>query len=402
MRPLFFEKIMRPKHILFASEFGAGNGHHVLLRSIEKELRKTWPEHVSRFVLPPHSRTTWTASFADTVFPEELKVIKRQGKNPSRYLVHSLCASLISDPATLRSRIAMWQKEISTFKPDLIIANFAPSLAMTTAGKVPCFVVGDGYTIPPPELKNCVSNNDIVELQDAAIEMEWLEKLNKVLAQSGVKQLDYLPQLNQGDAYGLFTIPLFDIYWQHRQQTYLGVEHPGGSPRPSRKNDGVTLAYFSMSIENARIVDGLIESALPIIAYLGQLAPSLRARLQNTNVTLVDKPFQLAAELPGRALAVHAGSLGMSAAAVYAGIPQVGLFQHDEGMSNCRSFAIAQIGNSMWAAKSKPKDIARLMHEAKNSTTMRNYALALSERYAEFRDSNPMEKAARIAMQLLA
>jgi rhamnosyltransferase subunit B len=312
-----------------------------------------------------------------------------------------LCTLLLTDPGTLISRISLWQSEFASFMPDLIVADYAPSLSMAAAGKVPCFVIGSGYTLPPPELDFCLPVNNQGSYDRETAETVWLEKLNAVLAQSGAGKINYLPQLNQGDGYGLFTIPLFDPYWRQRQQHYLGVYHPDGSPMPSATNDGVVIAYFSKPPESFRILDGLIESGLPTFAHFGVTTDVLRARASNTNVKLVEKPFNLAKDLPGRALTVHTGSLGMSAAGVYAGLPQVGLYHYDEGMGNCRSFDIAQIGSSGWIAKIKPSDIAEMMQKAANSSPMRKYATALSQRYSEFRDSSAVSRAVPLVHQLM-
>jgi rhamnosyltransferase subunit B len=393
---------MRAKRVLFGSELGAGHGHHVRLQSIAEELRIEFPDVESRFVLPPQSYSKILADNPECVFPDALKSLPKQGSSVSRYLVHGICESWMRDGSTLSARLRMWEAEFDTFKPDLVVADFAPSLSMAARGKVPCFVVGDGYTLPPPELQTCLVHNTIQEAAGAKSDAQWLDILNVVLRQHGAKQLNFLPEVNAGDAYGLFTIPLFDSYWQDRQQDYLGVDHPGGSPLPSHANDGTALAYFSVSIENERVIDGLIESQIPVLAYFGQLDRTLRERVQGTNIQLVDKPFNLATDLPGRALTIHAGSLGMSTAGVYAGVPQVGLYIHDEGMSNCRSLNIAQIGMSAWIKTAKPTEIAEMMHKAKNSASMRNYATALSHRYASYRNKSAAAKAATIAIALLS
>jgi rhamnosyltransferase subunit B len=394
--------MMRAKRILFGNEFGAGRGHHVLLQRISDEVQKSRPDMQSRFFLPPRTRSEAIAHNPDYVFPEELKSVENQGAALTRCLVHSLCRLWMKDDGILRERLAMWEREINTFKPDLVIADFAPSLSMAARGKVPCFVVGNGYTLPPPEVKMCLPRSQIEDPEDAKSEGQWLAELNLVLRQSGAQRLDFLPQVNFGDAYGVFTIPLFDIYWEDRQQDYLGVEHPGGSPLPSKANDGMALAYFSTENENATVIDGLIESQIPTLAYFGQLSSTLADRVKGTNIQLVEKPFHLARDLPGRALAIHAGSLGMSAAGVYAGIPQVGLYFHDEGLSNCRSFKISQIGEAAWSGKATPREIAQMMHKAKDSALMRNYATALSHRYASYRNESAAAKAATIAIAIMS
>jgi rhamnosyltransferase subunit B len=392
---------MKPKRILFGNEFGAGRGHERLLRALSNQLHSMFPDMESRFVLPPHSLANTNANTGNWIFPPELRVLRAQCATVERHLVHGFCKLWLQEETVLPTRLRMWQNEISNFKPDLIIADYAPSLSMTAKGRVPCFVVGSGYTLPPPEFETCLAIDQTQQPHDEKSDLQWLEKLNFVLDQQGIPKLNFLPEVNRGDAYGLFTIPLFDIYWQNRQQEYMGVDHPGGSPMPSLFNDGSALVYMSLPHEELRVIDGLIESKIPSVAFMGQHDSTVRNRVRGTNVVLVDQPFDLARDLPGRAIAVHAGSLGMSAAGVYAGIPQVGLYQHNEGMSNCRSFDIAQIGVSAWVETVTPQQIADLMHKAKASNAMRGYATALSERYRKFRDGNAITNALPTMMKLL-
>jgi rhamnosyltransferase subunit B len=392
---------MAPKRILFCNEFGAGRGHHTLLQSLSSQLQGIFPEMESRFVLPPHSLANTKATPSNWVFAPELKVLAAPGATADRYLVHGICKLWLQTEAALQARLRLWQSEIAAFKPDLIIADYAPSLSMVAHGKVPCFVVGSGYTLPPPEQELCLAMGHMHKPEDEKTDEEWLEKLNSVLRQENLRALDFLPQVNRGDAYGLFTIPLFDTYWQDRQQNYFGVHHPGGSPVPTLENDGSALVYMSLPHHGLRVVDGLIESQIPTIAYLGPPDSSVRDRVHGTSVVLADAPFELPRDLPGRALAVHTGSLGMSAAGVYAGIPQVGLYQHDEGMGNCRSFDIAQIGVSAWVETATPQQIADMMQKAKASTVMRGYAQALSQRYRNFRDGDAITNAMPTMMSLL-
>jgi hypothetical protein len=373
----------------------------VLLQSIADELRCLLPDIETRIVLPPHSLQSTTAIDTNRVFPTELGVLRGHSTLVNHCLVYSLCKLWMQDDVVLNARLRMWQREFNNFKPDLVVADYAPSLSMAARGKVPCFVVGSGHTLPPPERETCLSQYNSHESEDVSAELEWLDKINSVLHHNGITKLNFLPEVNRGDSYGLFTIPLFDVYWQDRQQKYLGVYHPGGSPQPSIENDGTALAYVSMSNDNASIIEGIIESQIPTVAFFGQLSSRLADRVKGTNIQLVEKPFHLARDLPGRALAVHAGSLGMSAAGVYAGIPQVGLYQHDEGENNCRSFDIAQIGLSAWAKKATPQQISDMMHTAKASTQMRLYATALSQRYSTFRDENPIARAMPLAVGLL-
>ena len=76
----------------------------------------------------------------------------------------------------------------------------------------------------------------------------------------GAQPIERLPQLNEADAYGLVTIPIFDPYRSQRQQPYLGVEIPGGSPIPLATASG-GIAYFHEDTQlHDKVLDGLVGS----------------------------------------------------------------------------------------------------------------------------------------------
>ena len=42
-----------------------------------------------------------------------------------------------------------WDELLDDFRPDLVVADFAPALALAARGRVPVVHVGNGYTVPP-------------------------------------------------------------------------------------------------------------------------------------------------------------------------------------------------------------------------------------------------------------
>jgi rhamnosyltransferase subunit B len=386
--------------ILLGNEFGAGNGHAFNLRILRDEILKLRPGSQCRMVLPPNAIGATVQEAPDLFTPEALR---RHGTPPppGDTLAYGICGIWFAQPGRLAKRLAMWKQQIDDFKPDVVIADYAPSLTLAARGQVPSLVVGNGYSIPPPEGTTFPTYRKMDPRTTPVTEDVWLLQVNEALNQIGSPPIDNLPAINAGTDIALMTIPLFDAYWRERKQDYLGILHPGGSPVPSSENDGKAIAYFSMPLHAETIVNGLLESGIPTLASLGVATEHFRPRLAGSNVTLVEKPFNLSVDLPGRGIAVHAGSLGFSGAAVYAGLPQVGLFQHDEGAANCETYRIAQIGLARYAGTVKPQEIADMMHKAMAATAMRNFAHALSDKYAHFRYADPAVETAKRALKLV-
>jgi rhamnosyltransferase subunit B len=387
--------------ILLGNEFGAGRGHIVALQQLAFELLRVIPSADIKLIAPPfaqpnggdfRSATIETSPVLDLVDTSSL----RHASLPER-----LAALYCAHDGLLKLRLSYWRNIIRQFKPDVVVAEYAPSLSMAARNAVPCLVMGTGYSLPPPEAKKCQPFRPADTAASLVSEDTLLTQLNVVLKDNGCAQLKYLPEMNAGDDYALITIPIFDPYWETRQQTYFGVLHPKGSPRPDAKTANTGLAYFSEGLQNPAIVQGLIDTSLPIRLYCGRSRDRLEPLIHGSNIKLVDKPFDLATEMPTSAFAVSEGSLGFASAAMLAGIPQSIFYRHDEQYTIGKSLRLAQIGNAAYGATVDAEKVASNLREAASSQLMRGYATALSHRYAMYRDQPTMPKAAQKIAQLL-
>jgi UDP:flavonoid glycosyltransferase YjiC (YdhE family) len=160
------------------------------------------------------------------------------------------------------------------------------------------------------------------------------------------------------------------------------------------------ICYFSADYGTPLLLDGLVRSGIPIIAHVPGDVARNSTLVAGSKVVLHESRFDLARAMPAAGLAIHAGSLGMSSAALYAGIPQLALSQHDEGLVNGRSLRLSRTGLAAPLVNCNPERIAELVRTAYRNAEMRDNALALSERYAAFRDGDPAAKAADIILRL--
>ncbi|PMW04007.1 hypothetical protein C1X40_34350, partial [Pseudomonas sp. GW456-11-11-14-TSB2] len=52
-------------------------------------------------------------------------------------------------PALLGPVVRAWSRMLDDVKPDIVLAEFAPSLRIAAYGRTPTIMVGSGWTIPP-------------------------------------------------------------------------------------------------------------------------------------------------------------------------------------------------------------------------------------------------------------
>ncbi len=377
--------------VLIGCEFGAGRGHITFASNVTAALRKHFPD----VVIETHVGWSQALNSADLHNPDLKRIpffeegyLNRENQIRQTW-GFTLFETVTAGTDTWVSRLNYWHDVVQRFKPDVVLAEYAPGLSMYTRGRIPTVVTGTGYSLPPTDTKTFP-----IFLPQAPAskkcEDECIEILNVGLRMVGAKPLSALPEMNAGDFVGLVTLPIFDPYWQIRNELYLGAEIPGGAPSPRPAGPNV-LAYFSNSKIKDEVWEGISTSGFPTEVY--QLSEYPKKILHN--ISFRKKPFHLAEELPGTGLVVHVGGLGFAAAALHAGVPQLLLYDYDEHWVHANAVGLAQIGIAFPLKHVTSKNISNAIHRLLNEPHYKNYALALSERYKPFADAKPSLRIAR-------
>lgn len=385
------------RRILLGWEFGVGFGHIVHLREIAKHIGEAHPcEFLFALRNPQNGIASGLPSRSVVAVPGPPKSAGYK-KPPGRATYGEYVSeSLMREEGAFAWRLAGWEKIVRDFDPHLIIAEYAPGLSLFARGRWPVLAVGTGYTMPPPEM---AAFPPIATFKRPlyASEPDIIDRLNADLVKIGARSIDRLPQLNEADAYGLGTIPIFDPYRSHRQQPYLGVEIPGGSPTPLANASG-GIAYFHEDTQlHDQVLDGLLGANTDMLAYFGSPLRRVAKKFEVSRVHLSASPLKLRDDMPGKAVAIHKGGLGFSVAAILAGVPQVLLHGHEENWFNAKVIVEAGTGVS-----ARYKDInASVLSEAIDrvvaSSAMHERALQLAEENSEFRNAVPAQVIAGLA-----
>ena len=392
-------------HVLFANEFGRGNGHAIALKQVVGHLRFSHPNARCRVYLPSPDAGLRAGLEASLVFAPDF--LQRGSSAPNYKGAHTygsmFLRSLLHDGEALRRRLAGWDAVLREFQPDVIVADYANCLAMVAWGRVPVLVIGSGYTLPPPEASHFMS---IVQgwQSDLREEAQQLEALNSFLRQAGAAPLDFLPQINRANAHALLSLPIFDPYNDIRKQHYLGVSLPGGAPRPKPGSASGCFAYFSElpSAESGQMIATDLQACgLPVEAYIEGKTTADFGASEATRMTLLHKLQVLAETLPGKAVIVHRGTLGIAVAALYAGVPQIALYLNDENWVVSNGLLKEGIGLSVQLSSLVPEELATMMRAVVNDQAMRARALRFADIYAHFAASDPAQRVADLAVGLL-
>jgi rhamnosyltransferase subunit B len=384
------------RRVLLGWEFGGGFGHIVQLREIARHIAKNQSCKFLFAIQKPQNGLAAGLPVRSVIAAPSPKRSSDGSKMRGRETYGEYVSeNLMSEEDAFASRLAGWKEIVREFDPHLIIADYAPGLSLFARGRWPVLAVGNGYTMPPPEM---AVFPPIAKLNRPlyATDPEIIDRLNKDLEKIGAQPIERLPQLNEADAYGLMTIPIFDPYRSQRQQPYLGVEIPGGSPTPFATASG-GIAYFHEDTQlYDKVLDGLLEASIDTVAYFGPPFRRIVKKFSGSRVQVADAPFKLCDDMPGKAVAVHRGGLGFSTAAIFAGVPQVILYHHEENWFTANAIVRAGAGAAVEYKNVTASSLSEAIDRVAGSMAMRERVLLLAEQNASFRKANPTQAIADI------
>ena len=163
--------------------------------------------------------------------------------------------------------LAAWDDIFGIFRPDLVVADYAPLATLAARGRIPLVVVGNGFTVPPAEMPRFPLLHRIVA--PAFDETQTLETVNAAAVTLGLPQLDRLPQLFAGDACLVHSLRLLDPYDTQRISPVDGPVFE--EPPVSRAADAQQVfAYLSSDTSGWTF---LLEALVPLAKRLRIYAP---------------------------------------------------------------------------------------------------------------------------------
>lgn len=218
---------------------------------------------------------------------------------------------------------------LDAVKPDLVVSDFAPTLRLASAGRVPTVVVGNGYTIPPggrllPPMRPWET---AVGAASRAQEGRLLAAVNAVRARRQGMAVDFFADLFQGEHSFPCTIAEFDPYGGVRSEPVVWPFNvpviPEGPPVAERRGPAA-FCYFQgnhPALAPTLAAAGSVGARTEV--YVQGLDPQALAARCARNVGVHRKPADFAVALPGTRVLVHHAGLGTAYAGVLAGTPQL-------------------------------------------------------------------------------
>ncbi len=338
--------------VLLTYEFGSGLGHVNRLIAVARRLG---PEHRLVFALP-HSedaRPGIAAAFGNraVVRPAvQWPVPTDPGASlvPTHTFADVLRLFGFGAAALLGSAVERWRRLVDDVAPELIIADFAPTLQIAVPD-APILVVGNGYTVPPSgfPLPPMRPWENAVPAASRANEAGLLEGVNRIRARDGGPAVNHLADLFSGRSTFVCTLREFDPYAPHRvgPVTFpFNVPHMPVGPPAAQRNGPTIFAYLPAT-------HPCLDTVLAALSRLGERAhvyvtganSHALARRCRANVAFLTKPADFPRVIPQARLLIHHGGLGTAYGGLAAGTPQLLLPVNLEHLITSRALASAGV-----------------------------------------------------------
>ena len=299
----------------------------------------------------------------------------------------------------LGERFQLWHALIEAERPDLIIADYAPSISLLYYGRVPIVNIGNGYVLPPATLPAFP-----LLIEDVSIrfeESEVVERINSALHSFNKCPISHYPQINRADQSYLLTLPCLDPYRDQRKDGWLGspdLKAIGLRTRPSQ----TIFAYFHEQHQtDARLIEGLVRAGLPGKAIF---STPLRRTVKQLAAAKIRAPRGLAhlpAELSNCGVLVHLGSCGMAMAGIAAGVPQVMIKTDLEKTLIARAITVRDAGTVLSWSRFEAPELASAIRNAVESEAMQKAARDLFLENAPYLRIDPVDEITKGIMRIL-
>lgn len=306
------------------------------------------------------------------------------------------------DPEVLAGLVTGWRELFAKFKPDLVVEDFAPTaLLAARIDAIPRVRFGTGFCQPPRLTPIPPFRFDAAPPSQRVLESEAavLAVVNAALARVGAAPLERLAQQFEADDDLLCTFPELDHYgsrptsgyWGPNLQTAAGaqVEWTGLSGKR-------VFVYLKRSLPHVdSTIDALVARGCQVIAFIPDLEPEGKARLEGPGRVASDRAVRLDAVLNRCDLVVSNGGT-LAPGSLMRGIPQLVLpSQYEQYLTGVR---LQQLGVGRWVGPAEPaQHVRRILDALLDDPRYTENAREFAKRYPGF---TPKEQRRRIVARL--
>lgn len=372
--------------VLLGWELGSGLGHIGKLMPLANALHRLGHTPVLALARVEDTRAVWGSSGFEVIGAPRFK---HPGVSPGTVENKRTYADVLIEFGnfTVDRLVTMgraWQRILSEVKPDLVICDFAPNLAMHALRRIPTVTIGVGYCVPPagrafPPVR--FWDREPIDEVGQRNEAGLLDNINVAGSHLGLARFDYAADLFGGDEVFVCCLPELDCYRDVRTVPAIGsITSSDVSPRT--KNGSGLFGYLAPDEDASVWLEAIAAANIDASVFVRGGGRPVRAP---QSVTMLDQPADLRQVLPAKALLIHHGGMGTTETALRIGIPQLIIPTHFEQRLTARLIASYGVGEGVTRANAREPStlagtIARTAGDKDLNTRSRRMANAIATR----------------------
>jgi rhamnosyltransferase subunit B len=224
-------------------------------------------------------------------------------------------------PGCLAAMISGWDAIFAAFKPDVIVADYAPALLSAGRGRVPTISVGDYFSCPPYQLDRFPN---LTGTPNAYDEEMLLDTVDADLTSVGRASLVGLPALFTADHTMVGNFAELDPYRTLRVGTYCApsIKLPLADGGGGGGSEVFVYAYNRIDADNP-IWAGLAATRRTVRVHMNDPKPTQVALFKRLGFIYEPKPVPFPLIARRSCVAVSYGGNGFTSACLVAGLPQL-------------------------------------------------------------------------------
>lgn len=327
-------------HVLLGWELGAGSGHARPLKAIGAALaarghRISYALQQTDALAPAEGEDVWQAP----VSPRLLVSSARPAARPPATMGDILARVGFDDAGIVAANVSAWRRLVRAVRPDVVVADFAPSLLLAVRGEVPSVSVGDGFVNPPASMPRFPSLTGAAASYD---EEQLLAAVSQGLRSAGARPIERLPEVFAAERTLAASFAELDPYAAQRPLPASPPSFDFPLPSLDRPPGDEVFVYALQTLGiDAPLWKGLAEAGLPTRVHVARVDNAYREALAGMGFLVEAAPVPFA-EIAARSRVTIAHGHGFASSALVSGLPHV-VFHYDIEKL-CLGLAVARLG----------------------------------------------------------
>lgn len=364
--------------VLIGWELGGNRGHLARIAPVAAMLRAAGHEvalalqHVD--ALGPDRDTRMILFQAPLwpglIFPTPLTA-------PVSTLTDILCRVGLDRPGVLAAMVSAWDAILAGWRPDIVIAEFAPALLCAARGRVRLVTSGTGFVQPPSTLAVMPRLNG----PPGHDEVMLLDTIDADLRSVGRAPLPALPALFAADHHLIEAFRETDPYRESRSDD-LCVPRLAADLPATGGGDEIFAYGFAQSEGADRLWNALAMTNRPCRACIPDASPMMIEQCARAGIVVHTRPVPWSDIVRRSRIVVSHGGQGMICSALIAGVPHVVVYHDLEKRLNGEAVAALGLGVALARYRIDVAALAAALAAAYDDAALASRAAAAAPGFA--------------------